>query len=108
MCCSGYYPREGLVRNRAKVGHSEAKRAQSGVKLVECDAGFGYDETFVSIDLFGGENTGKEEGEKTGGYRLAIVPGPDMKCEPWVIMHHRVMHDGHEGSKRESEIAGED
>lgn len=63
------------------------------MKFAESDAGFGYDETFFSIDLFG-ENTKKGE---TGGYRrLAIVPGRDMECEAWVIIHHSVvMHDGH-------------
>jgi len=67
VCCSGYDSREGLVRNRAEVGHSKAKSAQSGVKAVECDAGFGFDETFFSIDLFGGDDT-----ENGGNGRLPV------------------------------------
>jgi hypothetical protein len=44
-----------LVRNRTEVGHGEAKSTQSGVKFVERDAGFGYDETFFPVDLFWGK-----------------------------------------------------
>lgn len=62
---SGYYSRERLLRNRAEVGHGEAESTQSGVKPVERDAGFGYDETFFSIDLIGGKK--RRERKKTGG-----------------------------------------
>lgn len=64
MCRCGYYSREGLFRNRAEIAHGEAETSQGGVKVVECDTGFGHDEPFLSVDL------GKAHGEvrKTGGY----------------------------------------
>lgn len=77
--CCGYYSREGLVGDRAEVGHGEAHSAQSGVKFVERDAGFGSDEAFVFIDLFCGGMGRERDGEKGGNGRLAVVPERDLK-----------------------------
>lgn len=75
MCRSRYYSREGLVRYRTEVGHSEALSTQGRMKLVEGDAGFGDDKTFVPIDLFeGGED--RKGGRKKKWALVVVVPGP--------------------------------
>ena len=66
--CSCHHTREGLVRYRAEIGHSEALGAQFGVKFVESDTGLGDDKTFVSVDLF----EGKRRERKKDGRKWAV------------------------------------
>ena len=62
------------------------------MKLVECDAGFGYDKTFFSIDLFGGENAEKGENGRLPVSDRAWT-GRVIKCEPWVVVHRPSLGD---------------
>lgn len=98
MCRCGYYSREGLLRNRAEIGHGEAEDAEAGVEFVEGDSGFGHDNAFFSVDLF--------EGDGNGRLPLAVVPERDTKCERWCISHHPVMDDGHKRERVEEDGRG--